>query len=72
MIDVNIENILGSNKYDIREECFEFFIGYVNKSDDELKPLLIKLSKLSRSVKHFWKAKLYDLLSMENSNKLNE
>ena len=32
------------------EECFKFFIGCVNKFDDKLKPLLIKLSKLSGSV----------------------
>ena len=72
MTDVNIENILGSSKYDIGEECFDFFIGYVNQFDDEVKPLLIKLSKLSGSVKRFWKAKLYHLLSTKNSNKLNE
>ena len=50
LIDLNIENILGSNKYDIWEECFKSFIGCVNKLDDKLKPLLIKLSKLSGSV----------------------
>ena len=71
MTGINIENILGSSKYDIWEECFKFFIGYVNKFDDEVKPL-IKLSKLSGSVKRFWKAKLYHLLSTRNSNKLNE
>ena len=54
--DFNIENILGSNKYNIGEEWFKFFIGYVNKFDDEIKPLLTKLSKLSGSVKSFWKA----------------
>ena len=32
------------------EECFKFFIGCVNKFDDKLKPLFIKLSKLSGSV----------------------
>ena len=52
MTGVNIENILGSSKYDIGEECFKFFIGYVNKFDGEVKPL-IKLSKLSGSVKRF-------------------
>ena len=54
--DSNIESILGSSKYNIREEWFKFFIGYVNNFDDEIKPLLTKLSKLSGSVKRFWKA----------------
>ena len=72
MTDVNIKNILGSSKYDIGEECFKFFIGYVNKFDDEVKPPLIKLSKLSGSVKRLWKAKLYHVLSTKNSSKLNE
>ena len=30
LIDVNIENILWSSKYDVGEECFKFFIGYVS------------------------------------------
>ena len=68
LIDVNIENILGSSKYDVVEECFKFFIGYVNKFEDELTPLLIKLSKLSGSVNCFWKAKLCHVLSAKNSN----
>ena len=50
MIDLDIENILGPNKYDMGEQYLKFFIGCVNKFDDKLKPLLIKLSKLSGSV----------------------
>ena len=50
MIDPDIENILGPNKYDIGEQYLKFFIDSVNKFDDKLKPLLINLSKLSGSV----------------------
>ena len=49
--DVNIENILVLYKYYIGEACWKYFIGYVNHFDDDIKPVLIKLPKLSGSVK---------------------
>ena len=48
-----ILKILVSYKYYIGEACWKYFIGYVNHFDDEIKPALIKLPKLSGSVKSF-------------------
>ena len=48
--DVDIEDILVSSKYFIGKKCFKYFIGYVNQFDDDVKPLLIKLSKFSGSI----------------------
>ena len=72
MTDANIENILGSSKYNnIGEECFKIFIGYVNKLDDEVKPLLIKLSKLSGSV-NFFERQNCIIYCVHKTDKLNE
>ena len=51
MNNVNIENILVSYKHCIGEACWKYFIGYVNHFNNDAKPLLIKLCKLSGSVK---------------------
>lgn len=56
--NVNIENILVSYKQCIGEACWKYFVGYVNHFNNETKPVLIKLSKLSGSVKIFEKVKL--------------
>ena len=57
--NVNIENILVWYKHCIEEACWTYFVGYVNHFNNETKPVLIKLSKLSGSIKGFGKVKLY-------------
>ena len=56
-----IMNILISNKYCIGKKCFNYFIGYVNPSYDDVKALLIRLPKLDRSIKSFENQNVYDL-----------
>ena len=56
--NVNIENVLVSYKQCTGEACWKYFVGYVNHFNNETKPVLIKLSKLSGSVKFFEKVKL--------------
>ena len=52
--DVDIENVLVSNKYSIVKNCFKYFIGFVNNFLDDVKPLL---NKFNGSVKGFEKVK---------------
>ena len=72
MNNINIENILVSYKHYIGEAWWKYFIGYVNHFNNEAKPVLIKLSKLSGSVKKFEKVKLYYLCFKKNKDILNE
>ena len=72
MNNVNIENILVSYKHCIGEECWKYFIDYVNHFNNEAKSVLIKLCKLSGSVKKFEKVKLYYLCFKKNKDILNE
>ena len=58
-------------KHCIGEACWKYF-GYVNHFNNETKHVLIKLSKLSRSVKSFEKVKLYYLCFKKNKDILNE
>ena len=59
-------------KHCIREACWKYFAGYVNLFNNETKPVLIKLSNLSGSVKSFEKVKLYYLCLKKNKDILNE
>ena len=63
-----ILKILVSYKYYIGEACWKYFIGYVNHFDDEIKPVLIKLPKLSGSIKKFLKVSSFK----KNKDKLDE
>ena len=53
--DVNIGDILVSNKYQIRKKNFKYFVVDVNYSNDAIGPLLIKLPKQNVSIKGFEK-----------------
>ena len=57
-------------KHCIGEACWKYF-GYVNHFNNETKHVLIKLSKLSGSVKSFEKVKLYYLCFKKNKDILN-
>ena len=70
--NVNIENVLVSYKYCIGEGCWKYFVDYVNHFNNETKPILIKLSKLSGSGKSFEKVKLYYICCEKNKDILNE
>ena len=49
--DVNIDNTLLSSKYHFGRKNLKYYVGYVNHSNDSIKPLIIKLPKLSGSIK---------------------
>ena len=59
-------------KHCIGEACWKYFVGYVNHFNNETKLVLIKLSKLSGSVKSFEKVKLYYLCFKKSKDMLNE
>ena len=59
-------------KHCIGDACWKYFVGYVNHFNNEKKSALIKLSKLSGSVKSFEKVKLYYLCFKKNKDILNE
>ena len=59
-------------KHCIGEACWKYFVSYVNHFNNETKHVLIKLSKLSGSVKSFEKVKLYYLCFKKNKDILNE
>ena len=62
---INIENTLLLSKHYIGKKCFEYFIGYVNHSNDDKKPLLISLHKLNRFIKSFEKVECMSVLLEE-------
>ena len=53
--DVNIDDILVSNKHQIRKKNFKYFVVDVNYSNDAIGPLLVKLPKQNVSIKGFEK-----------------
>ena len=59
-------------KHCIGEACWKYFVGYVNHFNNQTKPVLMKLSKSSGSVKSFEKVKLYYLCLKKNKDILNE
>ena len=73
MNDVNIENILISILQIIYlKKCFICFISYVNHSNDDKKPLIIKFPKSSISIKSFKKVKYMSIcLKKKHSYILN-
>ena len=65
--DVDIENLLVSDKYSFEKSYLKYFIGYVNNFHGDLKPLFIKLPKFNWSVKSFEKVK-YMLFILEEKH----
>ena len=59
-------------KHCIGEAYWKYFVGYVNHFNNETKLVLIKLSKLSGSMKSFEKVKLYYLCFKKSKDILNE
>lgn len=62
----HIWNIVTSHKYSLKKKCLKNFISYMDHFDIyHVKPLLIRLRKLKRSIKSFKKVKYMSFMFEE-------
>ena len=73
IIIIIINILISDNKYHIGKRNFKYFVGYANHSNNDIKYLLLKLSKSNGSTKSFGKVNYMSYMVEEkHKNILNK